>query len=63
MAANTRSTLAFKIKSFRRKEGKLEYREKASTEDLKLHLEKIGEKKEHIRRAVTLSDSPYLQGL
>ena len=55
MAANARSTLAFKIKSFGLKEGKLEYRDKASTEDLKLHLEKIGEKKENIRRAVNIS--------
>ena len=53
-AAKARSFLAFKIKSFGMKNGTLEYRDKASTEDLKLQLEKIGEKKENIRRAVTI---------
>ena len=41
------------------KNGTLEYRDKASTDDLKLQLEKIGEKKDNIRRAVTISVKHY----
>ena len=37
------------------KEGKKDYHNKASSEDLKRHPEKIGEKKEHIRKAFTIS--------
>jgi hypothetical protein len=47
--------LALLNDTFRVKEGKKEYCAQASLEDLKRHLETIGEKKEYIRRTVTMS--------
>ena len=44
-----------KINSFRVKEEKKSYHDKASSEDLKRQLEKIEEKMENIHRAVAIS--------
>ena len=58
VAAVVRSNLAFKIKSFGLKEGKKEYRDKASSENLKRHLKRIGEKGCHHLSETT--DTPGL---
>jgi hypothetical protein len=50
-----RSKLTVKSKSFRQKEGKREYLDRASYDDLKYFWEKSGEKKDIIQRFVTIS--------
>ena len=52
-----RSKLAHNIKSFGVMEENKSSCDKASLEDLKRHLQKIGEKREYFRRAVTISAS------